>query len=181
MKTDGFVGNVTRLWCWRPDVLESFSALRGQLMRESALSEREWAVLVVATAVQRGDSYCALAWGSRLARLADSDTAAAVIEGDLAAASLSSRETALAEWARRVVAEPNAIVTADVERLREVGLDDGEIFEATAFVAFRLAFSTVNDALGAAPDRQLARDAPERVRKAIDFGRPPSATPSRGA
>jgi alkylhydroperoxidase/carboxymuconolactone decarboxylase family protein YurZ len=34
--------------------------------------------------------------------------------------------------------------------------EDEEIFDATVFVAFRLAFSTVNDALGARPDLQLA-------------------------
>ena len=42
-----------------------------------------------------------------------------------------------------------------------------EIFEATAFVAFRLAFSTVNDALGAQPDWQLVAAAPQRVRAAV--------------
>jgi hypothetical protein len=62
--------------------------------------------------------------------------------------------------------------------LREVGLGEREIFEATAFVAFRLAFSTVNDALGAAPDKQLADAAPPTVRAAVDFGRAPSPVPS---
>ena len=41
-------------------------------------------------------------------------------------------------------------VTADdVEALRSAGIADQEIFHATAFVALRLAFSTVNDPLGA--------------------------------
>jgi hypothetical protein len=35
--------------------------------------------------------------------------------------------------------DPNATTSQDVERLREVGLGDREIFEATAWVAFRLA------------------------------------------
>ena len=43
------------------------------------------------------------------------------------------------------------------------------------FVAFRLAFSTVNDALGAVPDKQLADAAPEPVRAAVSYGRAPSA------
>ena len=53
-------------------------------------------------------------------------------------------------------------------------LDDREIFEATVFIAFRLAFSTVNDALGAAPDAQLAAAVPEIVRAAVTYGRAPS-------
>jgi hypothetical protein len=35
--SDGYVGNVTRLWCWQPDLLTSFAALRANLMKNSAL------------------------------------------------------------------------------------------------------------------------------------------------
>jgi hypothetical protein len=44
----------------------------------------------------------------------------------------------------------------------------------TAFIDFRLAFSTINDALGAAPDLEVAAAAPEPVRAAVSYGRPPS-------
>jgi uncharacterized peroxidase-related enzyme len=175
--SDGYVGNVTRLWCWQPDLLTSFAALRANLMKNSALTDREWAVLVTSTAAECNDSYCSLAWGPRLAELTDDETAAQVIAGGRAPA-LSEREAALAAWARTVVRDPNATTSDDVVGLREVGLGDREIFEATAFIAFRLAFSTVNDALGAAPDRQLADEAPELVRAAVSYGRPPSPTTS---
>jgi len=176
--SDGYVWNVTRLWCWRPDLYESFAALRASLMHSSALTDRDWAVLVTATAAQRDDSYCSLAWGSRLAKLSDDETAAQILAG-VSAPELSDREAALAAWARKVVRDPNATTDRDVERLREVGLGDREIFEATAFVAFRLAFSTVNDALGAAPDKQLADAASDPVRAAVSYGRAPSPAPSR--
>jgi uncharacterized peroxidase-related enzyme len=172
LESDGYVGNLTRLWCWRPDVHEQFFGLRGLVTKESSLSEREVAVLVTATVSARRDSYCALAWGSRLAKLADDETAAAVIAGNDQA--LTDRERALAEWARQTVRDPNATVAEDVERLRAAGLSDREIFEATAYIALRLAFSTVNDALGARPDPQLADEAPARVRAAVDFGRSPA-------
>jgi uncharacterized peroxidase-related enzyme len=170
LSSDGYIGNTTRLWCWRPDTAEAFTALRAALSRASTLSEREFAVLVTATAAERGDSYCALAWGSRLARLVDDDTAALVLAGEVSP-TLTEREAALADWARRVVRDPNATTRGDVERLRELGLDDREIFEATTFIALRLAFSTVNDALGAPPDPELAEEAPERVRAAVTWGR----------
>jgi uncharacterized peroxidase-related enzyme len=174
LASDGYVGNLTRLWAWRPDVLESFTDLRSGLGGASTLAPRELAVLVAATAAARGDAYCALAWGTRLAAASDDETAATVLAGG-SPPSLSSREAALAEWARAVVGDPNATTAADVARLRTAGLDDREIFEATAFVAFRLAFSTVNDALGAAPDAQLAAEAPEPVRRAVSFGRSPAS------
>ena len=171
---DGYVWNVTRLWCWRPDTHEAFRALRAQLMAGSSLTDRDWAVLVAATAGTLRDSYCSLAWGPRLAALSDADTAAAVLTGAEAPRGLSKREAALADWARRVVRDPTATIRGDVSRLRDLGLGDREIFEATAFVALRLAFSTVNDALGAAPDRQLAEAAPEPVRRVVTYGRAPA-------
>jgi alkylhydroperoxidase family enzyme len=78
----------------------------------------------------------------------------------------------MAAWARKVATVPNATTPADVEALREAGLDDGQIFAITAFVALRLAFSTVNDALGAQPDAQLAASLPAEVRAAVTYGRP---------
>jgi alkylhydroperoxidase family enzyme len=176
-ESDGYVWNVTRLWGWRPDLYETFAALRAGLMESSELTARDFAVLVTATAAQRYDSYCSFAWGERLAKLTDDETAALVLTGE-PAPELSERETALAGWARRVVADPNATTALEVARLREVGLSDREIFEATAFVGFRLAFSTVNDALGAAPDKQLADAVPERVRAAVTYGRAASPEPS---
>ena len=167
---DGYVNNLTRVWCWRPDVLASFQALRKDLLAGSGLSGREAAVMVAATAAARGDAYCALAWGSKLAGLSDEATAAGVLQG--LDGGLSEREAALAGWSRQVVLDPNATTDADVDRLRDAGLNDLEIFEATTFIALRLAFSTVNDALGARPDQQLAERAPRLVREAVDFGRP---------
>jgi uncharacterized peroxidase-related enzyme len=177
LTNDGYVFNNTRLWAYRPDVNTAFVQLRSLLTQGSTLSEREVVVLVTATASRRADSYCALAWGKKLAGLAGDATAVAVITG-AGDPALSEREAALADWARAVVADPNATTAADVERLRAVGLSDQEIFEVTAFVAFRLAFSTVDNALGAEPDHQLVERAPRAVREAVSFGRPPAESRS---
>jgi uncharacterized peroxidase-related enzyme len=166
---DGYVANYRRLWSWRPDLFEAFVTLRADLVSGSSLSPREVAVLVAATAAGRGDSYCALAWGERLAELSDAETAAAVIRGT--DGELPVREAALAAWARAVVDDPNATTAGDVDRLRQAGLGEREIFEATAWVAFRLAFSTINDALGACPDAALVERVPAPVRAAVTFGR----------
>lgn len=180
-EADGYVNNLTRTWCWRPDVMDLAARTRAVLQDDSELTDREVAVLVTATAAARQDSYCALAWGSRLAARSDPDTAAAVAAGTTVAAGtsgLDDREAALAVWARQVAADPNGTSAELVDRLRAVGLSDRGIFEATALVAFRLAFSTVNDALGAEPDRQLADAAPEQVARAVDYGRPPATANS---
>jgi len=56
--------------------------------------------------------------------------------------------------------------------LRAEGFDNAQIFAITVFAALRIAFATVNDALGALPDRQLGAEVPAEVRNAVDFGRP---------
>src|SRR5262245_52655473 len=101
-EADGYVWNVTRLWCWRPDLYAQFGALRATLTHESTLTERDRAILVLATASALGDSYCSFAWARRFAAVGDDETAARVIAADPTAA-LSEREQALADWARKVV------------------------------------------------------------------------------
>jgi uncharacterized peroxidase-related enzyme len=168
----GYVMNLERAWAWRPDVAQAFTALRKQVMGQSSLSPREFALLVCAGARALGDSYCAIAWGSRLAKLADPQLAGELLGGAQPAA-LTARESALARWAEQVVRDPNAARAQQVDELRTAGLSEREIFEATVFVALRLAFSTVNDALGAQPDAELLAAAPSEVRAAVTYGRRP--------
>jgi alkylhydroperoxidase family enzyme len=112
-----------------------------------------------------------------LSDAADPATAAAALSGtrnDL----LTKRERALVEWARKVVRDPGRTTSADVGKLREAGFSEKEIFEATVLMAFRVAFSMVNNALGVNPDRQVAEAAPAEVREVITYGRPAAAQPS---
>jgi uncharacterized peroxidase-related enzyme len=171
---DGYVMNFERIWAWRPEVSAALTAARMKLNEQTSLAARERAVLVCATARTLGDSYCALAWGTRLAAASDPEAAAALLEtGD--AAALTPRERALARWARRVVDDPNAATAGEVADLVRAGLSEQEVVDATIFVALRVAFSTVNDALGARPDAQLAAAAPGPVRRAVRYGRPVDA------
>lgn len=175
-ESDGYVSNATRLWCWRPDVMKAFFAVRSVLSGESALSPADQAVLFAAAAAARSDSYCGLAWGTQLARHAGPGTAAEVMAG--VSGGLDPRGAALADWARRVALDPGAATPADISRLHDAGLTDQQIFEATMLIAWRVAFTAVNAALGAQPDAQLAGEAPAAVRAAVSYGRPPARTPS---
>jgi alkylhydroperoxidase family enzyme len=81
----------------------------------------------------------------------------------------------MATWARKIVKDPNATTPADVQNLRDAGLSDTQIFAITTFVALRMAFSTVNDALGATPDARLVATLPRAVSAAVTYGRPPDS------
>src|SRR5580658_4349241 len=166
----GFVWNVTRLWAHQPETVQQLFELMSQAFRASGLGFRQRGILVTATASALGDSYCSLAWGGKLGKASDPALAAGVLNGS--DAGLTDQEKAMAAWARKVARDPNATTPADIQALRDSGLDDGQIFAITAFVALRLAFSTINDALGAQPDAQLAKPLPCEVSEAVTYGRP---------
>ncbi|GAA2742181.1 hypothetical protein GCM10009868_11160 [Terrabacter aerolatus] len=172
----GYVMNLTRVWAQAPSAKVGLFALLADMAQLAGLTFRQRGVLVAATAGTIGDAYCSLAWGTRLASAAGDEVADAVLRGDDSA--LDAADLALARWARTVARDPNATTPADLEPLRAAGFDDRQIFAITVFVALRRAFSTVNDALGPAPDRQLRDDAPAAVDAAVSFGRTAADTPS---
>jgi uncharacterized peroxidase-related enzyme len=170
LAADGYVWNVSRLWAHQPDTVQQLFDLMSSVFKTSGLEFRQRGILVTAAASALGDSYCSLAWGGKLSKASDVVLAAGVLTG--ADTGLTGQETVLAGWARKVARNPNATTPADIQELRDAGLDDGQIFAITAFVALRIAFSTINDALGAQPDAQLAQSLPPAVRAAVTYGRP---------
>jgi len=165
----GHVMNVSRLWAYQPALLNQFFDLIRQTATTYGLSMRHRGILVAACASAIGDSYCSLAWGTRLAAASDAQTAAGVLRGD--DEGLTSGERVMAEWARKIARNPNATTAADVKILRDAGYSDDQIFGTTVFVGLRIAFSTINDALGARPDVAFLELAPASVLDAVDFGR----------
>jgi hypothetical protein len=143
-----YVWNVSRLWAHQPGTVQQLFGLMSEAFKPSGLTFRQRGILVTAAASALGDS------------------------------GLTDQEKAMAGWARKVARDPNATTPADIQALRDTGLDDGQIFAITAFVALRLAFSTINDSLGAQPDAQLARSLPQEVRAAVTYGRPVAQAPA---
>ncbi|NUT31562.1 MAG: hypothetical protein HOV79_00665 [Hamadaea sp.] len=170
LREPGFVMNLTHVWAHQPELQTLLFQLIGRSAKDAGLSVRERGILTTACASTRGDSYCSIAWGAKLAKAADADTAAGVLSGDDSL--LSPAEQALAAWARKVAADPNGTSAADVQTLRDAGYADAQIVAITVYLGLRMAFSTVNDALGAAPDAEYRTLAPEAVLDAVTFGRP---------
>jgi len=167
---DGYVWNVSRLWGHQPAAQQGLFHLMGEMVRAAGLTDRQRGILVAAVASTLGDSYCSFAYGRKLSAWADVKTAAGVLTGDDSV--LDEGEQALARWAHQLAKDPNGTTAEDVQALRDAGFDDPAIVALTHFVALRLAFSTVNDALGAQPDKALADDVAPEVRAAVTWGRP---------
>jgi uncharacterized peroxidase-related enzyme len=170
----GYVMNLSRVWAQSPDAHDKLFGLVADAVELGGLSFRQRGILITAMASTIGDSYCSLAWGNRLAKAAGADVAGAVIRHD--DEPLDEADRALVVWTRQVTRDPNSTTPADLEPLRAAGFDDRQIFAITLFVALRRAFSTVNDALGSLPDRQLIENAPDEVREGVSFGRPSADT-----
>jgi alkylhydroperoxidase family enzyme len=166
----GYVMNLSRVWAHQPVLNQGISDLMGRAAGAASLTLRQRGILITACASALGDSYCSLAWGNKLAGEAGAEVAAGVLqETD---AGLDASECALARWARKVARDPNATGAGDVQALRDAGHDDAQIAAITIFIALRIAFSTVNDALGARPDAALVETGPPLVSGAVTFGRP---------
>jgi len=172
LANDGYVWNLTRVWGWCPEVLEAVSDVLGDVSKALGMDFSDRAVLTLAAASTIEDSYCSLAYG-----LKSSETSGEPVTMDVLSGTeqhLTSRHAGLARWARKIAGNPNDIHQGDVDELRSLGLDGREIVAMTVFVALRVAFATVNDALGAAPDTELVAQVPTSVRQAVGWGRRPS-------
>jgi alkylhydroperoxidase family enzyme len=169
----GYVMNLSRVWAHLPGTHDDLFGLLARATEAAGLTFRQRGVLVSALASTMGDPHCSLAWGSRLAAEAGDDVAAGVLQGD--DSGLEPAERTLAAWARQLARDPNGTEADDVEALRVAGYGDEQIVALTVYVALRIAFSTVNDALGARPDRELVESAPGPVRDVVTFGRPADA------
>lgn len=164
LETLGFVSNVSKLWMHDPTSWGTlFDAItitaRGA---DLAISDRAIAT-IVATQVA-GDSYCPLAWANKLGSLSDDESAVAVLRDQFD--HLDDRQHAIADWARKVAQNPDGISHTDLQRLHDAGLSNPAVVRLTLFIALRLAFATVNHALGALPERAFLDHVSEPVRQA---------------
>ena len=175
----GYVMNSSKLWAYQPGTVDGLFDLMRKATSTNRLSVRQRGILVTACASTLGDSYCSLAWGSKLAQASDAQTASGVLRGQ--DDTLTPAELAMAVWARKVARDPNGTSAADVQELRDAAFSDDQIFAITVFVALRIAFSTVNDALGICPDAALRSTAPQEVLDAVTFGRPIEPVPEATA
>jgi alkylhydroperoxidase family enzyme len=160
----GFVTNATKLWMHDPDLVEKLFDLIGSTARSAELSFVERGIATITGAGAAGDPYCPLAWGTKVAEVADAGLAASLVSGsdDL----LDARGRAIAAWARLVATDPRSATSADLAPLFAAGYDRAQILRLTLFVALRLAFSSVNGALGAVPEQDYVDLAPAEVREA---------------
>ena len=168
----GYVMNATRLWAHHPALVDGLFELLGHAVRAGALTFRAARHPGHRVRVHAGRLLLLAGLGRQARRARPAPRwPASVLRGD--DSGLDPAERALAGWARRVARRPERDHRAG--RRRRCGTPASTTRRSSRsplFVALRLAFSTVNDALGARPDRALLDELPEAVSAAVTWGRP---------
>lgn len=162
----GYVSNFVRAFSLRPEVLRAWQQLNGAI---KARDVRRYELATLAAARRLRSSYCALAHGKVLAeQFLDAESVAALPAG------LDEADVAVMELAEQVVADATSVTEADIERLRTLGLSDGEIVDVVLAAAARCFFSKTLDALGVEPDAAYSALDPA-LRDWLVVGRPIAA------
>jgi uncharacterized peroxidase-related enzyme len=165
----GYVPNFVRLFSQRPGVWAAWRALLGAIRAD--MDARRYELATVAAAKQVRSSYCVLAHGSVLMdEFMGADELQAIVT-DHRAAGLDAIDVAVMDLAARIADDAGSVTQADVDRLRDLGLSDAEIFDVVATAAARCFFTKLVDGLGAHPDRAYADLDPD-LREVMVVGRP---------
>lgn len=143
----GTVDNVMRVHSLRPATLRGHVILYRAALHDDANTLPLWLQETVASYVSiLNDCPYSLAnhWKNAAHLMGDPERAAA-IEAALHArtpeAALGGRELALLRYAEKLTLTPGRMEAADVQALRDAGLDDGEILEANQIIGY---FNYVN-------------------------------------
>jgi uncharacterized peroxidase-related enzyme len=161
----GYVPNFLRLFAARPAVFDAWRQLLGAIRRE--LDDRRYLLATLAAAQELRSTYCAVEHGVMLRDAVGDPEAVRRIAADPAAADLSIMDRAVMDFAGQVARDAAEITAADIDRLRAVGLSDGEIFDVKLAAAARCFFSTALHAMGAGPDPQRLTQLDPALRAAL--------------
>jgi uncharacterized peroxidase-related enzyme len=132
----GFLPNVFGALAWRPAEAAAFFAYHDALMDKETpgLSKGDRELIVVATSAANDCLYCVVAHGA-IARIRTRDPYLAdQVAVDWRKAPLSPRMHAVLEVAVRLAVAPAAVTAADLDRLREQGLTEDDVWDVGAIV-----------------------------------------------
>jgi uncharacterized peroxidase-related enzyme len=166
---DGYVSNVSRTFSHRPEALAAWIGPKDAVT--SRMDRRRYELVTIAAARRVRSSYCMLAHGSVFASGFYDAEQVREIALDHRAAGLDEVDVAVMDLADKVAADAAAVNQADVDRLREFGLSDAEIFDVVAAAAMRCFFTKVVDGLGFQPDSAYS-ELEDSLRETLVVGRP---------
>jgi uncharacterized peroxidase-related enzyme len=149
-KSLGYVPNHAKVFSLRPEVLEAWRVFQGSIRKNLRL--RRYELVTFAAAEALNCRYCLLAHGAVLNKNGFSVEQLRAILTNFHNAGLENVEVAIMEFTRKIIMGANTITKADIDTLRELGLEDEEILDITLTATMRSLASKTFNALGAGPD-----------------------------
>jgi uncharacterized peroxidase-related enzyme len=165
----GHVPNFARAFSRRSSAYSAWRRLIGTITAN--MDPRLYELATLAAARRLRSSYCMLAHGSLLLKLGLHPSELRAVVEDHHRAGLDTIEVAVMDLADKVAGDARSVTQADIDRLRALGLTDGEITDVVLAAAARCFFSKVLDALGAEPDERYSELEPA-LRDVLTVGRP---------
>ena len=140
---NGQVDNVLQVHSLRPHTLEGHMAIYKAVLHHSRNLLPEWYLEAVGVTVSRlnGCDYCARHHATgmqRLLKAGSKDVVAylSALDDEFPGKPFTTREQLGLAYARKLTHVPGEIEAADIDALREVGFDDGEILELNQVAAY---------------------------------------------
>ncbi len=150
----GYVTTDSILFSLRPAIQVAWRELVKELRKTIHL--RRYELVTIAAARALGCRACVSAHGAVLLRngLVDQSQLEAIVR-NFRDAGLEPLEVAMMDLAEKVAIDAHRVGPADIEGLRSLGLDDGEIFDVVLAAAARAFYSKTLELLGVPPSPEL--------------------------
>jgi uncharacterized peroxidase-related enzyme len=164
---DNNVDNIMMAHSLRPHTMEGHMAIYKHVLHHSGNTIPKWFLEVLGVLVSslNGCDYCEIHHFSGMKRELGDDARAdairvAIAQRDIASAPLDGAQQAAMVYAQKLTESPGEMIEADVEALRAVGFDDGQILEINQVSSYfsyanrtvlGLGCSTKGDVIGLSP------------------------------
>ncbi|MEX3011852.1 peroxidase-related enzyme [Hoeflea sp. TYP-13] len=133
----GMIPNVLLAYAFDEAKLQAFSTFYNDLMLgDSGLSKLEREMIAVAVSSVNHCFYCLAAHGAAVRQLSGDPALGEQMVMNYRAADLDERQTAMLDFAVKLTEEPDKIVEADRQALRDAGFSDRDIWDIGATASF---------------------------------------------
>jgi len=164
----GYVPNYAKSFSHRPEVMARWGKLLAELRRP--LDDRTFELVTFAAAHELRHTPCSLAHGNALTPFFSNEEICGIAD-QRPVGSVTAVEEEMMRFSRKVARDASAVSADDVQRLKDHGLSDADVFDVAAIAAGRAFFTKVLDAVGSLPDAGFnAID--EDLRTHLTVGRP---------
>ena len=131
----GFRPNFLSAMAYRPRQFEAFFEYHDAIVEESDLAREEIEMIIVAVSGANDCLYCVVAHGALLRIYAEDPLLAEQLATNYRTANISETHRTMCEVAVKLTEEPGDVTEADLDKLREVGYSDGEIWDIASLTA----------------------------------------------